>query len=103
MGSVLVVPRLLARHGLAVGDIGLWELNEAFACQIVCCRDTLGIPSDRLNVNSGPIAIGHRFGMTGSRLAEYGLVAARRRGARHAVVTMRVGGDQGAATLFEVR
>jgi acetyl-CoA acetyltransferase family protein len=101
IGPVFAVPRLLARHGLRVHDIDLWELNEAFASQVIYCRDRLGIPMDRLNVNGGSIAIGHPFGMTGSRLV--GTIANEmcRRGARYGVVTMCVGGGQGAAALFE--
>jgi acetyl-CoA acetyltransferase family protein len=101
IGPVFAVPKLLGRHGLTVDDIDLWELNEAFASQVVYCRDRLGIPTERLNVNGGSIAIGHPFGMTGSRLV--GTIAnemARRR-ARYGVVTMCVGGGQGAAALFE--
>ena len=102
IGPVFAVPRLLARHGLTVSDIDLWELNEAFASQVVYCRDRLGIPMERLNVNGGSIAIGHPFGMTGSRMV--GTLAnemARRPGTRYGVVTMCVGGGQGAAGLFE--
>jgi len=102
IGPVFAVPKLLARHGLAVEDIDLWELNEAFAVQVIYCRDRLGIPSDRLNVNGGSISIGHPFGVTGSRLV--GTIAtemARRPGSRFGVVTMCVGGGQGAAALFE--
>ena len=102
IGPVIAVPRLLSRHGLTVSDIDLWELNEAFASQVIYCRDRLGIPMDRLNVNGGSIAIGHPFGMTGSRMV--GTLAnemARRQGARYGVVTMCVGGGQGAAGLFE--
>jgi len=101
IGPVFAVPRLLAAHGLRVDDIDLWELNEAFASQVIYCRDRLGIPMDRLNVNGGSIAIGHPFGMTGSRLV--GTIANEmlRRTARYGVVTMCVGGGQGAAALFE--
>ncbi len=102
VGPVFAVPRLLARHGLTVSDIDLWELNEAFASQVIYCRDRLGIPMEKLNVNGGSIAIGHPFGMTGSRMV--GTLAnemARRPGARYGVVTMCVGGGQGAAGLFE--
>ena len=102
IGPVFAVPKLLARHGLEVKDIDLWELNEAFAVQVLYCRDRLGIPEDKLNVNGGAISIGHPFGMTGSRLV--GTLAnemARREGARYGVVTMCVGGGQGAAALFE--
>jgi acetyl-CoA acetyltransferase family protein len=101
VGPVWAVPRLLATHGLRVQDIDVWELNEAFASQVIYCRDRLGIPMDRLNVNGGSIAIGHPFGMTGSRLV--GTIANEmlRRHARYGVVTMCVGGGQGAAALFE--
>jgi acetyl-CoA acyltransferase len=102
IGPVFAVPKLLRKHRLGVGDIDLWELNEAFASQVVYCRDRLGIPMERLNVNGGSIAIGHPFGMTGSRLV--GTLAyemARRPNARYGVVTMCVGGGQGAAALFE--
>ena len=101
IGPAFAVPKLLAKHGLRVDDIELWELNEAFASQVIYCRDRLGIPIDRLNVNGGSIAIGHPFGMTGSRLV--GTIANEmiRRKARLGVVTMCVGGGQGAAALFE--
>jgi acetyl-CoA acyltransferase len=101
IGPVYAVPKLLKRRGLDVDDIDVWELNEAFASQVVYCRDTLGIPMDRLNPNGGSIAIGHPFGMTGSRLV--GTIAHEmgRRNARYGVVTMCVGGGQGAAGLFE--
>jgi acetyl-CoA acyltransferase len=101
IGPVFAVPKLLARHGLAVADIDLWELNEAFASQVVYCRDRLGLPPDRLNVNGGSISIGHPFGMTGSRLVGTLANEMLRRKARLGVVTMCVGGGQGAAGLFE--
>ena len=101
IGPVFAVPKLLQKHGLKVDDIDLWELNEAFASQVVYCRDRLGIPMERLNVNGGSIAIGHPFGMTGSRLVGTLASEMTRRGARYGVVTMCVGGGQGAAALFE--
>ncbi len=102
IGPVFAVPRLLERAGLKLDDIDLWELNEAFAVQVVYCRDRLGIPMDRLNVDGGSISIGHPYGMTGARLAGHALIEGKRRGARHVVVTMCIGGGQGAAGLFEV-
>jgi acetyl-CoA C-acetyltransferase len=101
IGPALAVPKLLARHRLTVSDIGLWEMNEAFACQVIYCRDQLHIPADRLNVNGGAISVGHPFGMSGTRMTMHGLLEARRRGVRYVVVTMCIGGGMGAAALFE--
>ena len=102
IGPVFAIPRLLQRNGLTMDDIGLWELNEAFASQVVYCRDRLGIPAENLNVNGGSIAIGHPYGVTGSRLTGHALIEGKRRGVKYVVVTMCIGGGQGAAGLFEI-
>jgi len=102
IGPVVAIPRLLARTGLTVDDIDLWEINEAFAAQLIYCRDALSIPDDRLNVNGGAISIGHPYGMSGARMAGHILLEGRRRGVKWGVVSMCVGGGQGAAGLFEV-
>jgi acetyl-CoA C-acetyltransferase len=102
IGPVYAIPKLLKNHGLSVADIGLWEINEAFACQVLHCRDTLGIDDAKLNVNGGAISIGHPFGMSGARLVGHALLEGKRRGVRYVVVSMCIGGGMGAAGLFEV-
>jgi acetyl-CoA C-acetyltransferase len=102
IGPVFAIPKLLERHGLGIDDIGLWEINEAFACQVLYSRDKLGIPNERLNVNGGAISIGHPFGMSGARMVGHALLEGRRRGVRYVVVSMCIGGGMGAAGLFEV-
>jgi acetyl-CoA C-acetyltransferase len=102
IGPVFAVPRLLERNGLKMDDIGLWELNEAFAVQVIYCRDKLGIPNELLNVNGGAVSIGHPYGMSGARMVGHALIEGKRRGAKYVVCTMCIGGGQGAAGLFEV-
>jgi len=102
IGPIFAVPKLLQRNGLSMDDIDLWELNEAFAVQVLYCRDELGIPNDKLNVNGGAISIGHPYGMSGARMVGHALIEGKRRGAKYVVCTMCIGGGQGAASLFEV-
>jgi acetyl-CoA C-acetyltransferase len=102
IGPVFAVPRLLERHGIKVNDVGLWELNEAFAVQVIYCAEQLKLPSERLNVNGGAVAVGHPYGMSGARMVGHALIEGKRRGVKYVVVTMCIGGGMGAAGLFEV-
>ena len=102
IGPIFAVPKLLKRHGLTVDDIDLWELNEAFAVQVIYCADKLNIPVEKMNVNGGAISIGHPYGMSGARMSAHALIEGKKRGAKYVVSTMCVGGGMGAAGLFEV-
>jgi acetyl-CoA C-acetyltransferase len=102
IGPIFAIPKLLKQHGLTMDDIGLWELNEAFAVQVIYCRDQLGIPEELLNVNGGSISIGHPYGMSGSRMVGHALIEGKRRGAKYVISTMCIGGGMGAAGLFEI-
>ena len=102
IGPIFAIPKLLARNGLSMDDIGLWEINEAFGVQVLYCAEQLGIPDDRLNVNGGAISIGHPYGMSGARMVMHAVIEGKRRGVKYVVISMCIGGGQGAAGLFEV-